>query len=186
MTTALQIERRALGRSELIIPRVALGCGNFGGVGSTPELFGEGFSEEQALTTKTYNPMHAGGDRGLAPDRLEWQLQSSLQRLGVGYWLTGKYRRGEPFPPGSRMTQRPEPYQQLLTDRAFDALERLAAFAHERGTSIAATALAWLLAHPRVAQIVICPGRPEHLATVGEALERPLSPEEKLRVEALL
>ena len=39
-------------------------------------------------------------------------------REGLGYtpfsplaggWLTGKYRRGEPLPPGSRMTMRPEP-----------------------------------------------------------------------------
>jgi len=84
MTTALQIERRALGRSELIIPRVALGCGNFGGVGSTPELFGEGFSEEQALTTKTYNPMHAGGDRGL----LRTGSSGSCSRAYSG-WASG-------------------------------------------------------------------------------------------------
>ena len=32
----------------------------------------------------------------------------------AGGWLTGKYRRGEPFPAGSRMTQRPEPYQDFL------------------------------------------------------------------------
>ena len=31
----------------------------------------------------------------------------------AGGWLTGKYRRGEAFPEGSRMTQRPGPYEQL-------------------------------------------------------------------------
>ena len=43
----------------------------------------------------------------------------------AGGWLTGKYRRDEPFPAGSRMTQRPEPYERLVSDRTFDALERL-------------------------------------------------------------
>src|SRR5207302_678909 len=62
----------------------------------------------------------------------------------AGGWLTGKYRRGEPFPGGSRMTQRPEPYERLLNDRTFDALERLSALARERNTSMAGVALAWL------------------------------------------
>ena len=38
-----------LGRSALMVPRIALGCGNFGGVGSAPEFFGQGLSQDQAL-----------------------------------------------------------------------------------------------------------------------------------------
>src|ERR1019366_3765729 len=125
MTAALEIEFRSLGRSGLSIPRIALGCGNFGGVGSATEFFGHGLGDEQALelmdaawelgithfdtadayggghseemigrwigsrghrptlTTKTFNPMRAGADRGLAPERIRRQLDSSLQRLGV-------------------------------------------------------------------------------------------------------
>jgi aryl-alcohol dehydrogenase-like predicted oxidoreductase len=313
MTTRLEIERRPLGRSELTIPRVALGCGNFGGVGSAPELFGQGLSDDQAfelmdaawalgidhfdtadaygggrseraigrwiasrgvrpgLTTKTYNPMEAGADSGLSAERIERQVESSLRRLGVdrvelylahefdpytrlgetigafeeaqaagwiraygvsnfdsfqleaattvgspqaiqnehsllasaeavlsvcaerrvafsafsplaGGWLTGKYRRGEPFPAGSRMTQRPGPYEGLLTDRTFDALDRLRSFSDERGTSMAGTALAWLLADDRVTQVVVGPGRPEHLEPVREALARPLGADERAQL----
>jgi aryl-alcohol dehydrogenase-like predicted oxidoreductase len=40
---------------------------------------------------------------------------------------------------------------------------------------MAGLALAWLLADERVTQIVIGPGRPEHLAPVGEALAHPLT-----------
>jgi aryl-alcohol dehydrogenase-like predicted oxidoreductase len=313
MTTTLEIERRPLGRSDLTIPRIALGCGNFGGVGSAPELFGHGLSDDQAfelmdaawalgidhfdtadaygggrseraigrwiasrgvkpgLTTKTYNPMDAGEDSGLSPRRIERQLESSLRRLGVervelylahefdpytalgetigafeeaqaagriraygvsnfdsfqleaattvgspqaiqnehsllagaeavlsvcaerrvafsafsplaGGWLTGKYRRGEPFPSGSRMTQRPGPYEGLLTDRTFDALDRLRSFSDERGTSMAGTALAWLLADDRVTQVVVGPGGPDHLEPVREALARPLGADERARL----
>ena len=305
-----------LGRSALMVPRIALGCGNFGGVGSAPEFFGQGLSEDQAfelmdaawefglthfdtadaygggrseraigrwiasrgvrpqLTTKTYNPMQAGADHGLRPERIARQLRMSLERLGVdhvelylahefdpdvplaesfgalsqaqadgtvgaygvsnfgapqltaalaagapqaiqnsyslltrqderdllalcaerqvaylafsplaGGWLTGKYRRGEPFPDGSRMTQRPEPYRGFVTDRTFDALDRLRAMAARRGISMAGLALAWLLADERVTQIVIGPGRPEHLAPVGEALTHPLTPQERAEAE---
>jgi aryl-alcohol dehydrogenase-like predicted oxidoreductase len=35
---------------ELTVSRVALGCGNFGGVGSAPEFFGQGLTEDQAFT----------------------------------------------------------------------------------------------------------------------------------------
>jgi aryl-alcohol dehydrogenase-like predicted oxidoreductase len=51
--------------------------------------------------------------------------------------------------------------------------------AASRGISMAGFALAWLLADERVTQIVIGPGRPEHLAPVGEALTHPLTPQER-------
>ena len=47
--TAAAIEARTLGRSDVTVPRVALGCGNFGGVGSSPEFFGRGLDEAQAF-----------------------------------------------------------------------------------------------------------------------------------------
>src|SRR6516164_7402996 len=119
--------QRSLGRSGLSISRIALGCGNFGGVGSAPEFFGQGLSQDQAfalmdaawelgithfdtadaygggrselsigrwissrgvrprLTTKTYNPMRAGGDHGLRPERIRRQLRASLERPGVDH-----------------------------------------------------------------------------------------------------
>ena len=35
--------------SSLTLPRIALGCGNFGGIGSAAELFGQGMTDEEAL-----------------------------------------------------------------------------------------------------------------------------------------
>ena len=92
----------------------------------------------------------------------------------AGGWLTGKYRRGEPYPAGSRMTQRPEGYAAFVGDDVFDALERLEALAAERGISMAGLALAWLLAQPGLAALVVGPMRPEHLEPVREALANPL------------
>jgi aryl-alcohol dehydrogenase-like predicted oxidoreductase len=104
----------------------------------------------------------------------------------AGGWLTGKYRRGEPFPAGSRMTQRPGPYREFATGQTFDALDRLQAVAVSGGRSMAGLALAWLLADERVTQVVIGPGRPGHLAAAGEALARPLTDEERVAVEEAL
>jgi aryl-alcohol dehydrogenase-like predicted oxidoreductase len=81
------------------------------------------------------------------------------------------------------MTQRPEPYRDFVTDRTFEALDRLHAIAADRGTSLPGLALAWLLADDRVAQIVIGPGRPEHLAPVTEALAYPVTGIERAAIE---
>ena len=43
------MEERELGTTGVRLRRVVLGCGNFGGIGSAPELFGKGESDEQAF-----------------------------------------------------------------------------------------------------------------------------------------
>jgi aryl-alcohol dehydrogenase-like predicted oxidoreductase len=111
---------------ERAYPRLILGCGNFGGIGSAPAFFEQGETLEEALelmdaawergitwfdtadaygggrsetyigewirtrrpdglriTTKTFNPMDEGEDRGLAPERVRRQIDTSLRRLGV-------------------------------------------------------------------------------------------------------
>src|ERR1700760_523857 len=45
----LEIEQRPLGTSGRTIPRIALGCGNFGGIGSAPAFFGRGLSDDEAM-----------------------------------------------------------------------------------------------------------------------------------------
>jgi aryl-alcohol dehydrogenase-like predicted oxidoreductase len=322
------METRELGASGVRLTRIVLGCGNFGGIGSAPELFGQGESPEEAfalmdaawdlgirafdtadaygggrsetaigawlrtkgsdvrdaltVTTKTYNPMDTGHDHGLSRTRILRQIDTSLGRLGLervplylahefddetpveetlgafdeliragkvgavgasnfdgaqlaeslelstleglaryewvqnansllsrgdeddvfpvvrehglgyqafgpleGGWLTGKYRRGEEPPAGSRMTQRPGPYEWLRTDAVFDSLEAFERLAAERGVSAAGLALAWCLSHPDVTAVIVGPRRPAHLDPVREALEYPLGDAERDEVAGL-
>ena len=307
------MERRELGRSGIAVSRVILGCGNFGGVGSSPAFFGQGIPKDEAfrimdaawdlgittfdtadaygggrsetwigewlaakdaavreaavVETKTYNPMEEGADRGLSRSRVRRQIEASLGRLGLerlplylahefdpdvpqeetlgafdelvragkigavgasnftaeqlaealelsaleelaryelvqnsfsllddgdaegvfavchehglgyeafgplaGGWLTGKYRRGETYPEGSRMTQRPDSYLRYANDTVFDALDAFASQAAERGVSRAGLALAWVLGVPEVTGVVVGPTRAEHLEPVREGL----------------
>jgi aryl-alcohol dehydrogenase-like predicted oxidoreductase len=97
----------------------------------------------------------------------------------AGGWLSGKYRRDEAPPPGSRMTMRPEPYLHLDTDAVYDGLDRLAAAAAERGVDMPSLAFAWLLTDPRIAAVVTGPRRPGHLEPALAALEVELSPAER-------
>jgi aryl-alcohol dehydrogenase-like predicted oxidoreductase len=103
----------------------------------------------------------------------------------AGGWLTGKYRRGEPPPPGSRMTVRPEGGEKYWTDATFDALEALDRESVERGASMAALALAWLLHTPEITAIVVGPSTLDHLAPLREGLEVTLAEDERARLGGL-
>jgi aryl-alcohol dehydrogenase-like predicted oxidoreductase len=316
------MQHRALGRSGVEVSRIILGCGNFGGIGSSPAFFGAGETEGEAhalmdaaweagittfdsadaygggrsesyigswlrskgpevrerivLATKTFNPMAEGEDSGLSAERIRRQIQGSLTRLGVdgvplylahamdpevpvaetigtfaelvdegtiqayggsnvdaawleealrhgrpawaqnsyslleredeeeaikicirdglgytpysplaGGWLTGKYRRGEEPPAGSRMTLRPDSYLHFQDDRVFDALEAFEERARARNTSPAALAIAWLLGDPNVTAVIVGPRRAEHLGPALEALDLQLSPSERDQLAAL-
>jgi aryl-alcohol dehydrogenase-like predicted oxidoreductase len=309
-----------LGGSDLEVSVVALGCGNFGGIGSDPELIGLGDDERAAfalmdaarergitlfdtansyawgrseqvvgrwlasrhardevvLTTKVRNRVGPGpDDEGLSAGHIRREIDNSLRRLGTdhvdlylahdpdpsvpiaetlgvfdeliragkirhaglsnfglelvqeavevavagglalpanlqngyslldqrsagtfelcaaqgiaftaysplaGGWLTGKYRAGQPYPQGSRMTLRPDPYRELEQPAAFAAVAELEAAAAERGVSLAALALAWVLSDPGVTAAIVGPRRPEQLAPAIEALEIELDEAER-------
>jgi 1-deoxyxylulose-5-phosphate synthase len=96
----------------------------------------------------------------------------------AGGVLAGKYRRGQPFPPDSRMALRPE--GRSLSEKTHDALDLLHAMANVRGASCAAVALAWIFGHPDCAAPVAGPSRSApHLAHIAEALAIELTEKER-------
>ena len=112
------------------------------------------------------------------------------QGVGIMVWsplagglLSGKYRRGQPHPPGSRhLTDWGEP---PIRDegRLYDIVETLVAIAQERGVTPASVALAWLLGRPGVCTLVIGVRSEEQLAANLAAADLQLSAEECARLE---
>jgi len=123
------------------------------------------------LLQNSYSLLDRGDERDVLPLCAEHGVSYEAYSPLAGGWLTGKYRRGEPPPSGSRMTQRPEGYEHFRTDRVFDALDALSAAAAERNVDPATLAIAWLFAQPNVAAVVTGPRRPEHLDPALTALE---------------
>jgi aryl-alcohol dehydrogenase-like predicted oxidoreductase len=86
------------------------------------------------------------------------------ERLGLAYipffplasgLLTGKVRRGEPAPPGTRVAGWPaERAAELLTGATFDRIEVLTGFATRRGHSLLELAFAWLLSLRPVVSVI--------------------------------
>ena len=91
------MERRRLGAVE--VSRIILGCGNFGGIGSAPQFFGQGESEEEAfrimdaawsLGITMFDTADAyGGGRSETSDFLShvlWNEGCLALRLASGGW----------------------------------------------------------------------------------------------------
>ena len=105
--------------------------------------------------------------------------------LASGF-LTGKYRRGEPIPEGTRMYASERWRSRNLTDRNFDVLERLEPFAAERGHPMVDLALAWLLYNPLVSSVIAGASNPEQLAANAKAADWHLTAEEMEELDGIL
>jgi aryl-alcohol dehydrogenase-like predicted oxidoreductase len=97
--------------------------------------------------------------------------------------LTGKYRRGEPPPAGTRLASMPaERQEKALSDKRFDVVEALSDFAAERGHSMLELAMSWLAGLPQVAS-VIAATKPEQVAANAAAAGWAMTAEERARID---
>src|SRR5579864_7916593 len=88
----------------------------------------------------------------------------------AGGVLTGKYRRGQPDPAGTRLTAKPGAGGRFLTDRNREAAEALAGLAAARGHTLLELAFSWLLGHRVVASVIAGAMTPEQVrANAGAA-----------------
>ena len=100
--------------------------------------------------------------------------------------LTGKYRRGQPPPPGTRMAGR-DGWNEFLTDERFDVVERLTAFAKEHGHTILELAMSWLATQPEIATVIAGATSPDQVRENAEAVEAwRLSDDEFAEIDELL
>src|SRR6266699_1697276 len=67
------------------IRRIPLGCGNFGGVGSAPEFFGQGLSEDQARAL-----MDAAWERGITHFDTADAYGGGRSELAIGCWIAAR------------------------------------------------------------------------------------------------
>jgi aryl-alcohol dehydrogenase-like predicted oxidoreductase len=107
--------------------------------------------------------------------------------LGAGF-LTGRYRRGEAPPEGSRMAEAGDDWEEARQRRAieqnFRVVDEAEAIAAERGATVAQVAIAWLLGTPGVTAPILGPRTEGHLEDLLAAADLALSDEERARLEA--
>jgi aryl-alcohol dehydrogenase-like predicted oxidoreductase len=132
-----------------------IGCSNF----SADQLVAadeavKGGAARFVSVQNHYNLLHRADEAEVLP---------TCERLGLAHipyfplasgLLTGKYRRGEPPPVGTRLAAWGDRADAMLADRNFDAIDRLTAWAQARGHTVLELAIAWLLAKPTVASVI--------------------------------
>lgn len=98
--------------------------------------------------------------------------------------LTGKYRRGQPPPEGTRLASSPRAAT-LLNDRNFDVVGRIEQFAAARAIAPSAVALGWLAAQPEVASVIAGATSPEQVAANVEATAWELTEEDLAELDSI-
>jgi aryl-alcohol dehydrogenase-like predicted oxidoreductase len=121
-----------------------------------------------ATTSGVTRFISAQNHYSLLEREVEKGLVPACDRFGVGLlpffplangMLTGKYKRGEAAPQGTRLADRDD----YLTDRRFDKVEALESYAAERGISLLDVAIGGLAAKPAVASVIAGATKPEQV-----------------------
>ena len=104
---------------------------------------------------------------------IEHEIMGTCRKLGIGITtfsplaqglLTGKYRKGQPLPAGSRATwQSDHQINDLLTDENLDKVEQLRKVADELGTNLPVLSMAWILQHPEISCVIAGASKPSQL-----------------------
>jgi len=127
--------------------------------------------------------------------KVEHEVLPSCEHFGLGFLpffplasglLSGKYKRGEKPPEGTRLAAWGSRGAAALSDRNFDKVEKLTAWAEERDHTVLELAFAWLLGHEVVSSVIAGATSPEQVKTNAAAGDWQLSPEEVKEVGELI
>jgi aryl-alcohol dehydrogenase-like predicted oxidoreductase len=122
---------------------------------------------------------------------IEREVIPACERFGVGVipyspvadgLLSGKYRRGELPPEGTRLAER----EDVPSDEIFDRLDALEKFAADRGISLLHLAIAWLAAQPSVGTVIAGARRPDQARQNAEAASVELSAEDLAAIDQVV
>ena len=100
--------------------------------------------------------------------------------------LTGKYRRGEAPGAGTRLGGAPEDRRaKALSDRNFDIVEALDAFATSKGHTLLELAMSWLAHLPQMGSVIAGATSAEQVRANAGAAGWVLSADDRASVDAI-
>jgi aryl-alcohol dehydrogenase-like predicted oxidoreductase len=124
--------------------------------------------------------------------RIEREVIPAAQAYGLSVlpyfplangFLSGKYRKGETPPEGSRLAS--PRGEALMTDANFDTLQKIESFAQGHGHTVLELALGWLASQPYVASVISGATSPEQVEQNVKATEWRLTAEEMAEVDSM-
>ncbi len=138
------------------------------------------------VTQPLYNLLNRRLEKEVLPLCMQNGIgQMTYSPLGMGM-LTGKYKKDQPAPKGSRVTHESIGSwmrADYFTEVNFEKVERLRKVADEAGISLVNLSLAWVLANPGVSSAIIGASRREQVISNAKAVELELSDELLAKIE---
>jgi aryl-alcohol dehydrogenase-like predicted oxidoreductase len=125
---------------------------------------------------------------------VETEVIPACERFGLGMLpffplasglLTGKYKRGEAPQQDTRLAAWGASGAKALSDRNFDRVEKLSAYAEDAGHTMLELAFAWLLGHASVSSVIAGATRPEQVKANAATAAWRLTPAEVAEVAKL-
>jgi aryl-alcohol dehydrogenase-like predicted oxidoreductase len=163
-----------------------IGCSNF-----SAEQLEE--AEEAAKEKGVRRFVTVQNEYSLLAREAREEVLPACRKLGLSFMpyfplasglLTGKYRKGQPPPPGTRLAGRGD---ELMNDERLDLVERLMAFGEQRGHTILELAMSWLASQPEIATVIAGATSAEQVRANAEAVEAwRLSEDEFAEIDDLL
>ena len=164
-----------------------IGCSNFSGWQIAD-------ADWIARTRGRMRFISAQNNFSLLERNVEREVLPACSRFGLGFLpyfplasglLSGKYRRGEPAPEGTRLSMAGRRAEQAFSDRNFDRLDKLSGWAADHEHSLLDLAFAWLLSHTEVPSVIAGATRPEQVKANAAAAAWKLTADEAAEVAAL-
>jgi len=162
-----------------------IGCSNFSaGQIRAAEEAGAGRPFRFVSVQNEYSLMRRDPEREILPE---------CSRLGLSFLpyfplasglLTGKYRRNQSFPPGSRGSDGWGP--NVFTPENLEIVERLTEFAESLGYTLLELAFSWLTAQPAVASVIAGATTPGQVAANASSCDWKLSEKELAQIDAIV
>jgi len=127
--------------------------------------------------------------------KVEHEVLPACEHFGLGFLpffplasglLSGKYKRGEKPPEGTRLASWGSRGAAAMSDKNFDKVEKLAAWARARDRTVLELAFAWLLGHDVVSSVIAGATTPDQVGANAAAGEWQLTPEEVKEVGDLI
>ena len=142
-----------------------------------------------------YTPfISAQNEYSLLERRIEAELVPACNQYGVSVlpffplasgFLTGKYRQGQDLPAGTRLANAGPMAARVLTDKNYEMLGKLEAFAEARGKTMLDLAIGWLASLSHVGSVIAGATKPEQVAQNVAAGGWRLTAEELAEVDAI-
>jgi aryl-alcohol dehydrogenase-like predicted oxidoreductase len=164
-----------------------VGCSNFAGWQLAKSI---GIAERRGLPRYVSQQIHytlqaRDAEYELVPAGLDHGVGIMVWSPLAGGLLSGKYRRGQAMPEGSRhLTEWGEPPVRN-EDQLYDIVDALLEIGASRDLSAARVALAWILGRPGVSTAVIGARTPEQLADNLGAADVTLTGDERARLDTV-